>query len=119
MTTPDINIVMPYGVTVRSTGTAIPTIVGKHPKQNNQVSLTLAPGPCRVAASWEGAEEMRLVVQNQAAAASRTVATIPGGGGVRTVMVSIGAVAGDSVYLTGAKTTGATGTLEIYPLNFE
>lgn len=83
MTTPsvDLNIAMPYGVTVRSTGTAIPTIVGKHPKQNNGVSLKLPAGPCRIAASWEGAEEMRLVVQNQGEATSRTVATIPGGGG--------------------------------------
>lgn len=82
MSTPvDLNIVMPYGVTVRSKGTAIPSIVGTHPKQNNGVSLKLPAGPCRVAASWEGPEEMRLVVQNQAEATSRTVATIQSGGG--------------------------------------
>lgn len=34
-------------------------------------------------------------------------------------MVSVGAIAGDSVYLTGAKKTGATGTIEVYPLNYE
>ena len=83
MTTPsvDLNIVMPYGVTVRSKGTVIPSLVGTHPKQNNNVSLRLPAGPCRVAASWEGTEEMRLVVQNQAEATSRTVATIASGGG--------------------------------------
>ncbi len=82
MSTPvDLNVVMPYGVTVRSKGTAIPSIVGTHPKQNNNVSLSLPAGPCRVAASWEGAEDMRLVVQNQSEATSRTVATIPSGGG--------------------------------------
>lgn len=82
MTTPsvDLNIVMPYGVTVRSKGAAIPSIVGTHPKQNNGVSLKLPAGPCRIAASWEGAEDMSLIVQNQAVATSRTVATIPGGG---------------------------------------
>lgn len=119
MSTPvDLNVVMPYGVTVRSKGTAIPSIVGTHPKQNNGVSLSLPAGPCRVAASWEGAEDMRLVVQNQSEATSRTVATIPSGG-VRTVMVSVGAIAGDSVYLTGAKSTGVTGTIEVYPLDMQ
>ena len=34
-------------------------------------------------------------------------------------MVSVGAITGDSVYLTGAKSTGITGTIEVYPLNFE
>ena len=40
-------------------------------------------------------------------------------GGVRTVMVSVGALAGDSVYLTGAKSTGVTGTIEVYPLDMQ
>ena len=82
MSTPIVDIPMPYGVTVRSKGAAIPSLVGTHPKQNNNVSLKLPAGPCRIAASWEGTEEMRLVVQNQGEATSRTVATIPGGGGV-------------------------------------
>lgn len=43
------------------------------------------------------------------------------GGGSRRIMVTVGALAGDRISLTGSKTlaAGATGTLEVYPLNFE
>ena len=35
-------------------------------------------------------------------------------------MVSIGALKGDRVFLFGGRlTAGATGTIEVYPLNFE
>lgn len=119
MTTPevDLNIVMPYGVTVRGTGFSNPAIVGNHPRKVTNVALGLVPGPCRVSASWEGPESVGLFVQNKETGTSRQIGVISAGGGARSVMVSIGAVAGDSVYLTGAKSTGITGTLEVYPLS--
>lgn len=121
MSTPvDLNIVMPYGVTVEGNGFSNPAIVGAHPKKASGVALSLTPGPCRVAVSWEGPEQVGVMVQNQAAGTSRNVSSIAaGGGGSRSTMVTVGAVAGDSVYLTGARTQGARGTIEVYPLNFE
>lgn len=116
MTTP-IDIPMPYGVTVEGTGFANPAIVGNHPMKDTNVALRLTPGPCRIAASWEGDEQVFVRVQNRGKSIDRTIATIRGGGGgARSVMVTVGAVAGDSVYLAGARATGITGTIEVYPL---
>ena len=85
MTTPsvDLNIAMPYGVTVQgSDGVLIPTVVGAHPKKRGMEGLTLTPGPCRISASWSGPEEMRLILNTKAGL--KRLLTIPAqsGGGV-------------------------------------
>ena len=83
MTTPevDLNIVMPYGVTVRGTGFSNPAIVGNHPRKVTNVALGLVPGPCRVSASWEGPESVGLFVQNKETGTSRQIGVISAGGG--------------------------------------
>ncbi len=119
MTTP-VKIVMPYGVTVQGLGASQAQIVGSHPKKYNDYDLTLTPGPCQVAASWAGPESVKIVNYNQNSRKVTNVATIPekAGGGSRRIMVTVGALAGDRISLTGsaALTAGATGTLEVYPM---
>ena len=87
MTTPsvDLNIAMPYGVTVEGNGGRSPVIVGDHPKKNNDVSLNVTPGPVRIAASWSGPESMQVMVDNTATGESRVVATLPENGGGSTL----------------------------------
>lgn len=119
MTTP-VDIVMPYGVTVVGDGSNYPAIDGDHPRKVTGSSIELTPGPCKVSASWEGPDRAILQVSN--GGKTRSLATIPEktGGGSRSVMVPIGARKGDRVFLFGNRlTAGATGTLEVYPLNFE
>lgn len=64
MTTPvDINIAMPYGVTVEGDGvnrTAIP--IGTSDKILSGGYISLPAGPCRVAVSWSGGESVRAVL---------------------------------------------------------
>lgn len=64
MSTPvDLNIVMPYGVTVEGDGanrTAIP--VGNSDKILSGGYVKLPAGPCRVAVSWSGSESVRAVL---------------------------------------------------------
>lgn len=64
MTTPsvDLNIAMPYGVTVQGDGSNYPSIVGEHSKKATNSSISLPAGPCRVAASWEGPDNISLQV---------------------------------------------------------
>lgn len=81
MTTPNVNVVMPYGVTVQGAGGSQAQIVGNHPMKDTNVALRLTPGPCRVAASWEGNEQVFVRVQNRGKSIDRAVATIRGGGG--------------------------------------
>lgn len=59
MTTP--NIVMPYGVTVESSGDRNAQIVTNSAQASSNIALKLPDGPCRVAASWDGPESVRLV----------------------------------------------------------
>ena len=47
-------LTMPYGATVEGNGSWWPAIVGDHPMKNTSSSLNLVPGPCRIAASWDG-----------------------------------------------------------------
>lgn len=62
MSTPvDLNIVMPYGVTVESDGSRNARIVTNSAQTSSDIALKLPDGPCRVAASWDGPEAVRLV----------------------------------------------------------
>lgn len=84
MSTPiDLNVVMPYGVTVVGDGTNNPKLAAEHPKQMQNFGLKLPPGPCRIAASWEGDEKVGVVVQTNGTRNYRTVGNIPekSGGG--------------------------------------
>lgn len=84
MSTPIVDIPMPYGVTVLGDGTNIPKPAARHPKQNGVAGLSLQPGPCRVSVSWEGPEKISVILQN--GPNYRTFDTIPekaGGGLVR------------------------------------
>ena len=84
MSTPiDLNVVMPYGVTVVGDGTNNPKLAAPHPKQMQNFGLKLPPGPCRIAASWEGDEKVGVVVQTSGTRNYRTVGNIPerSGGG--------------------------------------
>ena len=118
MTTPIEDLVMPYGVTVEGNGSWWPAIVGAHPMKNTSSSLNLIPGPCRVSASWDGENAADLVLTTGGEV--KRVAHIPAknerGGGIGTVMVTIGARAGDRIELNVKSTAGETGTLEIYPM---
>ena len=114
-----IDFVMPYGVTVEGDGSWYPKIVGDHPMRKTPVSLGLIPGPCRVFASWDG--ENNVDVGLTTVGGDKRVARIPaknqrGGGGIGSVMVTIGAREGDRVWLNVQSAPGETGTLEIYPM---
>lgn len=63
MTSPSVDLddIMPYGVTVEGTGNRNAEIVTESNFRNSNVALTLPDGPCRVAASWDGSESVRLV----------------------------------------------------------
>lgn len=122
MTTPDLNIVMPYGVTMEGDGTTYAKIPKNHPKRLNPSRFALPNlQPCRVSASWAenpNPVDVNLYNGNRFV---RTLATIQAGGG--SVMVALGTRDGDFIQLLGNRNTpiptGTTGTLEIYPLNFE
>lgn len=76
MTTP--SFVMPYGVTVEASGeerSARAVTDSSHVK--NGIRVVLPDGPCRVAASWDGPESVRLVH-----AGHGYPVVIPAGGGV-------------------------------------
>lgn len=110
---------MPYGVTVEGDGTNVPKPAVKHPKQFGAAGLSLTPGPCRVAVSWEGPERLNVILQN--GSNYRTVDSIPEkpGGGSRQRMLTVGALEGDYVYLAASGRmldVGTRGTIEVYPL---
>ena len=78
MSTPvDLNITMPYGVTMVGDGTNNPKLAAPHPKQMQNFGLKLPPGPCRIAASWEGEEKVGIVVQTNGTRNYRTIGNIP------------------------------------------
>ena len=79
MSTPvDLNIVMPYGVTVEGDGQSRKAMpVTKSSKVDSGNRLRLTSGPCRIAASWSGPEEVRVTIFGVG-----YPLTIPAGGGV-------------------------------------
>ena len=111
-------LTMPYGATVEGDGSWYPKIVGDHPMKKTPVSLGLVPGPCRVSASWDG--ENNVDVGLTTVEGDKRVANIPAkkqrGGGIGSVMVIIGARAGDRVWLNVQSAPGETGTIEVYPM---
>lgn len=113
MTTPDF--VMPYGVTVEGSGGRNATIVTNSSQAYSSFALNLPDGPCRVAASWNGAESVRLVHTGHG-----YPVVIPAGGGYRSGMATIGATKGETIYLQNASssplTKGGRGTIEVYAL---
>ena len=120
MSTPvDLNIAMPYGVTVEGDGQSRKAVpVTKSSKVDSGNRLRLTSGPCRIAASWSGPEEVRVTIFGVG-----YPLTIPAGGGYRSAMVSVGAKYGDAIYLENAANAplpkGTRGTLEVFPLSFE
>lgn len=64
MSTPiDLNVVMPYGVTVEGDGQSRKAMpVTKSSKVDSGNRLRLTSGPCRIAASWSGPEEVRVTI---------------------------------------------------------
>lgn len=78
MSTPvDLNIVMPYGVTVDGAGSRNARIVTNSTQASSDIALKLPDGPCRVAASWDGPESVRLTHQGHG-----YPVVIPAGGGI-------------------------------------
>ena len=70
-------LVMPYGATVEGNGSWWPAIVGDHPMKNTSSSLNLVPGPCRIAASWDGENGADVVLTTGGEAVSYTHLTLP------------------------------------------
>lgn len=79
MTSPSVDLdgIMPYGVTVEGTGNRNAEIVTESKFRNSNVALTLPDGPCRVAASWDGSEAVRLVHSGHG-----YPVVLPAGGGI-------------------------------------
>lgn len=123
MSTPvDLNITMPYGVTIEGNGSKLPQIVGSHPKRRTSISLNIPSGPCRVGLSWDGPEGIQLL--HYSGGSQRIIAgeiTAKTGGGSRQIIVSIGAKDGDWVQCQTWQSAPSTsrGTLEVFPTNFE
>lgn len=116
MTSPIEELALPYGVTVQGDGSWYPKIVGSHPNQVTDAGLSLPPGPCRVAISWDGQYIAELAVIN-GTNVRRPVRLKPGTVGVpRSAMVTIGARAGDRVEINARSNIGETGTIEVYPM---
>lgn len=110
---------MPYGVTVEGDGVsrrAIFATRSKHSTGDN--SLRLPAGPCRIAASWNGPESVRVTVLGVG-----YPIVINAGGGYRSAMAVVGAKGGEPILLENEAnaplTKGRRGSIEVYPLNFE
>lgn len=81
MSTPvDLNIVMPYGVTVAGDNTRYAKIPKEHPKRLNESRLAVPPGPVRVSASWRDNDSPIDVNLYNGRSYVRNLATIPAGG---------------------------------------
>ena len=116
MTTPIEELNMPYGVTVAGDGSWYPKIVGDHPKKVSGSGISLPPGPCRVAFSWDGANMAELVLANGSSIKRPARLEAKTGGVPRSAMVTIGARAGDRVEINANSKAGETGTIEVYPM---
>lgn len=117
MTSPSVDLdgILPYGVTVEGTGNRNAEIVTESNFRNSNVALTLPDGPCRVAASWDGSEAVRLVHSGHG-----YPVVLPAGGGYRSGTATVGATAGETIFLQNVSSsplrTGGRGTIEVYPL---
>lgn len=116
MTSPIEELAMPYGVTVEGNGGWYPKIVGSHPKKVTNAGLSLTPGPCRVAFSWDGTAAAELVLIN-GSSVKRPARVESGTPGVpRSTMVTIAGRAGDHVEINAKGNVGEVGTIEVYPM---
>ena len=115
MSTPIVDIPLPYGVTVEGAGSRNARIVTNSAQTSSDIALKLPDGPCRVAASWDGPESVRLVHSGHG-----YPVVIPAGGGYRSGMAAIGATKGETIYLQNASSSplaaGGRGTIEVYPV---
>lgn len=120
MTTPEVEIVMPYGVVVEGDGESKNGNLITESEYAPVRNLRLPAGPSNVHFSWDGPDEVHLMMYVPGVGV-KTKGIIPSGGGVRSLMVPIGSDGKDSVYLEGTKplSKGARGTLSVYPLVFE
>ena len=117
MTSPSVGLdgIMPYGVTVEGTGNRNAEIVTESKFRNSDVALTLPDGPCRVAASWDGPESVRLVHSGHG-----YPVVLQAGEGNRSGTAALGATAGETIFLQNVSSSplraGGRGTIEVYPL---
>ena len=119
MTTPAVEIVnMPYGISVGSTGTSRTAVYVEGDRKNIQGNdqVNLPAGPCRIAFSWNGPEEVQLVVLGVGSIGR----AVPVSGGVAASTAVWGAKSGERVILQNVKQenlkSGGRGTIEVYPL---
>lgn len=100
---------------MESKGNRNAEIVTESNFKNSNVALKLPDGPCRVAASWDGPEAVRLVHTGHG-----YPVVIPAGGGNRSGMAALGATAGETIFLQNVSSSplasGGRGTIEVYPL---
>lgn len=116
MSTPIVDIPLPYGATM------LPDKALKEWSMRDKtgaMDIPVPDGPCRISASWAGETPVQLIVVN--GGSSVTLAEIPGGG---QAIKAHGGRAGDQARLRFTRNPVAadlkyTGTIEIYPLNFE
>lgn len=116
MTTPAVNIVnLPYGATVEGDGKErAARIATKTANKADDYRLELPNGPCRVVASWNGPEAVRVTqvgvgypVEIPAGSGTRSGTAVVGGKGERLQLENQG---------SAALKAGGRGTLEVYPL---
>lgn len=123
MTTPNINIVMPYGATMEGDGTARAKPV-TNPGKRVSNNVLLPVGPVRIGASWDGPQSVKVCVYRPGVG-TVILGTIPEktGGGPRQAMFPYGSKNdNESAFMeavSGTLPAGTRGTLEVYPLNFE
>lgn len=116
MTTPAVNIVnLPYGATVEGDGKErTARIATKTANQDDSYSLVLPNGPCRIVASWNGPEAVRVTQLGVGYPIE-----IPAGSGIRSGTAVVGGK-GELVRIESQGSsplkTGGRGTLEVYPL---
>lgn len=123
MTTPNVEIVMPYGVTMEGDGTNKAKPVTNPGKQIGD-NVVLPVGPVRIGASWDGPQAVKVGVYRPGIG-NIVLGTIPEkrGGGSRQSIFAYGSKAtNESAFMvadSGTLPVGTRGTLEVYPLNFE
>lgn len=124
MSTPiDLNVVMPYGVTMEGDGTSKAKPV-TNPGKKVGDNVVLPVGPVRIGASWDGPQAVKVGVYRPGVG-TIVLGTIPEktGGGPRQSIFPYGSKAdNESAFMSAVSGTlpvGTRGTLEVYPLNFE
>lgn len=82
MSTPLVDIPLPYGATMESNGTRYLPLVKPHRDQMGTAGLKLPEGPCRVSFSWaENVLPINVYMHASDGSRVRSLGTIPTGGG--------------------------------------